>query len=39
MKGQLHEEEFRKHCQVVIMNNGDLEETYKQINKIMGVNI
>ncbi len=36
MKGQLSEEEFRKHCQVVITNNGDLEETYRQINKIMG---
>lgn len=39
MKGQLSEEEFRKHCQVVITNNGDLEETYRQINKIMGVKV
>ncbi len=39
MKGQLCEEEFRKHCQVVITNNGDLEETYRQINKIMGVEV
>lgn len=31
MRGQLSEEEFRKHCAVVISNNGDLEETYKQI--------
>ncbi|GFI22283.1 dephospho-CoA kinase [Lachnospiraceae bacterium] len=39
MKGQLSEEEFRKYCQVVITNNGDLEETYRQINKIMGVEV
>ncbi len=36
MKGQLSEEEFRKHCKVVISNNGSLEETYEQINHIMG---
>lgn len=36
MKGQLSEEEFRKHCRVVISNNGDLEETYQQIRNIMG---
>lgn len=36
MRGQLSEEEFRKHCSVVIINNGDLEETYKQINYTMG---
>lgn len=36
MKGQLSEEAFRKHCQVVISNNGNLEETYKQIKDIMG---
>lgn len=36
MKGQLSEEEFRKHCKVVISNNGNLEETYKQIQDIMG---
>lgn len=36
MKGQLSEEEFRRHCQVVISNNGDLEQTYKQIINIMG---
>lgn len=36
MRGQLSEEEFRKHCRVVISNNGDLEETYKQISIIMG---
>jgi len=39
MKGQLCEEEFRKYCQVVITNNGDLEETYRQINRIMGVEV
>ena len=39
MKGQLSEEEFRKYCQVIIINNGDLEETYRQINKIMGVEV
>lgn len=36
MRGQLSEEEFRKHCSVVIMNNGDLEATYKQIDEVMG---
>ena len=36
MRGQLSEEEFRKHCSVVVINNGDLDETYKQINTIMG---
>lgn len=36
MRGQLGEAEFRKYCQKVIVNNDDLEETYKQIEKIMG---
>ena len=36
MRGQLSEAEFRSHCAVVITNNGDLEDTYQQINKIMG---
>ena len=36
MRGQLSEAEFREHCQIVISNNGDLEETYKQIKDIMG---
>lgn len=36
MKGQLNETEFRRHCQRVIVNNGNLEETYQQINRIMG---
>lgn len=31
MRGQLSEAEFRRHCKVVISNNGDLEETYEQI--------
>lgn len=31
MRGQLSEEEFRAHCKVVISNNGELGETYKQI--------
>ena len=30
---QLKEEEFRKHCQVVIDNGGSLEDTYAQIDK------
>jgi dephospho-CoA kinase len=36
MAGQLDDEEFRKHSQVVITNNGDLQETYREIDKIMG---
>lgn len=36
MKEQLGEAQFREKCQVVITNNGDLEETYRQINKVMG---
>lgn len=36
MRGQLSEDEFRKHCKVVISNNGNLEETYEQIQHIMG---
>lgn len=32
MKGQLSEEDFRKHCKVVIPNNGDINETYHQID-------
>ena len=38
MKGQLSEAEFRKHCRVVIQNNGDLAETYGQIRAILGNN-
>lgn len=36
MQGQLAEEEFRKACAVVIDNSGDLEETKKQIDKLLG---
>lgn len=36
MRGQLSEAEFRRHCKVVISNDGDLEETYEQIKHIMG---
>ena len=36
MKDQLSENTFRQHCQRVILNNSDLEETYQQIQRIMG---
>lgn len=36
MGKQLSEEEFRKHCSVVIVNNDDLAVTYKQIDEVMG---
>ena len=36
MGKQLSEEEFRKHCSVVIVNDGDLAVTYKQIDEVMG---
>ncbi len=36
MKGQLGEAEFRKHCQRIIINNGDWADTCKQIDNIMG---
>lgn len=35
MREQLSEAEFRKHCKVVILNNGDLEETYRQIRELI----
>ncbi len=35
MAKQLSEAEFRKHCQRVISNNGDLKETYMQIDNIL----
>lgn len=35
MRGQLSEMEFRRHCKVVISNNGDLEETYRQIRELI----
>lgn len=34
-KSQLSEEEFRKHTQVTIDNNGDLEETFRQIEQAL----
>lgn len=33
LKGQLSDEEFRRHCRVVIDNNGNLADTCKQIDK------
>ncbi|MCM1182750.1 MAG: dephospho-CoA kinase [Roseburia sp.] len=36
MREQLSEAEFREHCGIVIRNNGDLEETYRQIRAILG---
>ena len=30
---QLSEAEYRKHCRVVIDNSGDLQDTYRQIDK------
>ena len=33
MSSQLSEEEFRKHCRVVIDNGGSLADTYEQIDK------
>lgn len=30
---QLSEEEYRKHCKVVIDNSGDLKDTYEQIDR------
>ncbi|MFR6332735.1 MAG: dephospho-CoA kinase [Eisenbergiella sp.] len=31
---QLPEEEFRRHCRRVIENNGDLQETCRQIDEV-----
>lgn len=36
LKSQLSEEEFRKHCAVVIENNGTLQGVYTQIEKELG---
>ena len=33
---QLSEEEFKKHCQIIIDNNGEKQAVYKQIEKNMG---
>lgn len=35
-RSQLSEQDFRKHCDVVIENNGTLEEVYTQIEKELG---
>lgn len=34
-RSQLSEEEFRSHCQRVIENNGDLQETCRQIDDML----
>lgn len=36
IKGQLSEENYRKHCKVVIDNSNDFETTKQQIDKILG---
>jgi dephospho-CoA kinase len=36
MKSQLSDENFLKHCKIVIENNGDLNETYRQIDEKLG---
>lgn len=36
MKSQLTEEEFKKHCKIVIENSDDLEAAYKQVDKKLG---
>lgn len=36
LKSQLSEAEFRKHCDVVIENNGTLQSVYTQIEKELG---
>lgn len=35
MRGQLSVEEFKSKCQRVITNNGDLADTYKQIDELL----
>ncbi len=35
MRGQLSSEEFMRKCQRVITNNGDLADTYKQIDELL----
>lgn len=35
MRGQLGEAQFRAHCKVVISNNGDLDETYRQVREAL----
>ena len=36
MDSQLKEEEFRKHCRVIIDNSGSLEDAYEQIDRKLG---
>lgn len=36
IKGQLSDEEFRKHCQTVIDNSGEAERTFLQIDEKLG---
>ena len=36
---QLSEQEFRKHCQVHLNNNGDKQAVYQQIDKELGGNV
>ena len=36
MQGQLPEEEFYRHCPVVIENSGTLEDVYRQIDEKLG---
>lgn len=36
MKEQLSEEEFRKHCDIIIDNSNSLQESYNQIDKKLG---
>lgn len=39
MDSQLSEEEFRRHCQVVIDNSGSLQNAYRQIDEILKGNV
>lgn len=39
MDSQLSEEEFRRHCQVVIDNSGSLQDAYRQIDEILKGNV
>ena len=36
LRGQLPEETFYEHCQVVLENSGTLEDVYRQIDKELG---
>ena len=39
MDSQLSEEEFRRHCQIVIDNSGSLQDAYRQIDEILKGNV